>query len=77
MEEIRYAFTKGDLTYIPPPVLTKREYFAAFAMQGIISNAFLMEKMVKIGPRDDGWVIAKSALQYADALIAELNKETK
>jgi hypothetical protein len=44
--------------------LTKREYFAALAMQGMLSNEAC------IG--DD---IAKCAVLYADALISELNNE--
>jgi hypothetical protein len=46
--------------------LTKREYFAAMALQGILSNAS--------GIKDEAhW--CKFAVIYADALIAELNKE--
>lgn len=43
--------------------LTKREYFAAMAMQGMLSD-----------PERYG-VIAKGAVKFADALIKELNKE--
>jgi len=48
--------------------LTKREYFAAMAMQGILSgytetNVTGLEK-----------VLCESAVNYSDALIAELNK---
>lgn len=49
--------------------LTKREYFAAMAMQGILSNP--------TGGNDrDGDLIARSAVAMADRLINELNKET-
>lgn len=50
------------------PGLTKREYFAAMAMQGFLS-----------GPdgSDDADLTAKQARLHADALIAELNKEAK
>lgn len=44
--------------------LTKREYFAAMAMQGILDNE---------GTISEGNV-AKWSVQYADALIKELNK---
>jgi hypothetical protein len=48
--------------------LTKREYFAAIAMQGLLSgNPFPAEKM-------GGEYIAKYSAHYADALINELNK---
>lgn len=45
--------------------LTKREYFAARAMQGIVSSKI-----------EAGYDIASSwAVQYADALIDALNKD--
>jgi hypothetical protein len=43
--------------------LTKREYFAAMAMQGVLASEF---------EYDD---VAKAALNFADNLIKELNKE--
>lgn len=46
--------------------LTKREYFAALAMQGIISNKDGLD--IKIER------IVESAVDTADALIEELNK---
>lgn len=46
--------------------LTKREYFAAMAMQGLLANV------------DDGQMafgsISHEAVCYADALIVQLNK---
>lgn len=51
--------------------LSKREYFAALAMQGISS---------KVADYEYGWdakQVAKDAVNQADALIAELNKEPK
>lgn len=44
--------------------LTKREYFAAMAMQN-------MTRMYRVESAD---VLAKAAVAYADALIEELNK---
>ena len=49
--------------------LTKREYFAAKAMQGILTNP--SEEYRPWGVRD----IAGYSVQIADALIAELSKE--
>jgi len=48
--------------------LTKREYFAAMAMQGMLSNPHCFEEYTDVG------LLGKSTI-YADALIAELNKE--
>jgi len=45
--------------------LTKREYFAALAMQSVLSTH----------GEDYPEIIAVRALRYADALINELNKE--
>jgi hypothetical protein len=50
----------------PIEELTKREYFAAMAMQGyLVNNA-------KTGIKDDE--ISRWSVEAADALIAELNK---
>lgn len=46
--------------------LTKREYFAVMAMQGIIASC-------AIEGRPNRAYVADSAVQYADALIEELN----
>lgn len=48
--------------------LTKREYFAAMAMQGLCSNP----EYVQLGPTQ----IAEHAVTQADKLIEELNKAT-
>lgn len=55
--------TRGALNIVGG--LTKREHFAAMAMQGIISNGAEM--------RDEN--IAGAAVALADALIEALNKE--
>ena len=49
--------------------LTKREHFAAMAMQGIMSNQKLLENLDEI----DGGV-AGHAVRHADALLLELEK---
>ncbi len=46
--------------------LTKREYFAALAMQGMCANSALT--------REHYDAIAKHAVGHADALLAELAK---
>lgn len=46
--------------------LTKREYFAAMAMQGILSNPALEQAAFR--------AIAMEVVEMADALIAELEK---
>lgn len=67
--------TKGDAFAFPVPEtveggLTKREYFAAKAMQGLVADKEFNEK---VGP--NGEVLARAAVKQADCLIAELNKE--
>jgi len=50
------------------PGLTKREYFAALAMQGFLAEGAVSR--AHIGE------IAESSVQTADALIEALNKES-
>ena len=50
-----------------PPLLTKREYFAAQAMQGLLSN-HITDAHNEMGSP----VVASFAVEYADALLAEL-----
>ena len=51
--------------------LTKREYFAAMSMQGMLANPDLATETFKEK------LIAAWSVDCADALIAELNKELK
>ena len=46
--------------------LTKREYFAALALQGMLSY---------YGRQSISEIIAEESVNFADALIVELNKE--
>lgn len=48
----------------PTPAISRRDYFAAMAMQGLLPTN-----------RDGAAWIASIALIFADALIAELDKE--
>ena len=48
----------------PQQGLTKREYFASMALQGLLAN----EREVSY--------IAKKAVDYADALIKQLNEQS-
>jgi hypothetical protein len=58
----------GDIVCSPEEGLTKREYIAAIAMQGMLANSALVNNTTP-----DTYV-AKWALSQADALIAELAK---
>lgn len=58
------------------PGLTKREYFAAMAMQGFLGGNQRLGDMFPYKPRGTfAEAIAVAALSYADALLNELNKE--
>ena len=62
----------GQYESIADGGLTKREYFAAMAMQGVIQNP-----AAGYGPADKragAIIIAEAAVMMADALIAELEK---
>ena len=52
--------------------LTKREYFATLAMQGLIANAVLIHNQA-LDALDCAWVSEKS-VQVADRLLTELEK---
>lgn len=60
--------------------LTKREIFAAMALQGMLSNGFMPDLVTDdcCPENPDGtraeWNYPKAAVQLADALIAELNR---
>lgn len=55
--------------------LTKREYFAAMAMQGIISSS--PQSAMTGCPQYDESLVAKMSIEYADKLIELLNDTTK
>src|SRR5690606_11693639 len=61
---------QGILHY---PGVTKRELFAAMAMQGLVGIGPIKSKnsIALINPKE----MAITAIEYADALIAELEKE--
>lgn len=55
--------------------LTKREYFAALAMQGIMNND--PRELLRMADTNAGTIgewIAKNAVTMADTLIVELSK---
>lgn len=51
--------------------LTKREYFAAMAMQGMCAD------MDNANLQNSARSVASESVRFADTLIAELNKEKK
>lgn len=61
--------------------MTKREYFAACAMQGILSDFESIGSAVSVAKQQNmassAQGIAALACCYADALILELSKEVK
>lgn len=58
----------GETVFLPARGLTKREHFAAMALQGFIST-------LTINRDDHADLLSQTAVKYADALIAELAKE--
>lgn len=57
-----FAFPSDDVTY---QGLTKREYFAAMAMQGLVTKSLSYNTIQDF---------AKMSVKAANALITELNK---
>ncbi len=58
------------------PGLTKRELFAAMAMQALIA-AMAMKALISYQGFDLPEKIAASSLDYADVLLSKLNKSEK
>ena len=52
--------------------LTKREYFAALAMQGLLSNPNIKRPEENSNLENDLKKFATVAIEYADAVLAEL-----
>ena len=66
------AFTDHPISDQVWTGLTKREYFAAMAMQGLLSSD--IPESTGNTPADRRSYLARTSIQIADALIAELNK---
>lgn len=83
-----HEYTEGGYDGLDAPVivhktsfgLTKREYFAAMAMQGMISNPYFAENAprteISEGVESLDQHLVRRAVQVADALTTELNKTT-
>ena len=56
--------------------LTKREYFAGLAMQGILSNQQLVGYLNAKDDSEDAQLISKAAVFVADKLLKQLENET-
>ena len=71
INDLEKHINKPDKYGLPPFVgigLTKREYFAGLAMQGLLSNPS------QIDTTHFEWV-AQHAVGYADALLKEFDKQ--
>lgn len=53
------------------PGMTKREYFAAMAMQGLIAGKWACPDTSNVSPE----AISPLAIMHADALLSELEKQ--
>lgn len=70
-----YNPDRNDSSYNPEcQGLTKREYFAAMAMQGMLSSRWVADFASDCLSTEMHSGIAKSSLAYADALLKELEK---
>jgi hypothetical protein len=83
-EKTDSAFPKKiDTTGVEVEGLTKREYFAAAALQGLLPSEFGKQlhiectKQFNGDPQKTVDYISATALMFADALIAALNEEKK
>lgn len=67
--EAKYSSEWGTIQRAAAAGLTKRDLFAAMAMQGMMAAETAADDFVASG-------VAKRAVIYADALLAELAKVT-
>lgn len=68
------TYLEVDSNGKPVMHLTKREHFAAMAMQGIISNqSFLVNMKENLGGDLDA-MVSTASIEMADALLAALNQ---
>jgi hypothetical protein len=56
-------------------VITKRDYFAGLAMQGILANEIVRDILSGNNGMQVPDLIAKYSLQYADALLNQLENK--
>ncbi|MFM2014223.1 MAG: hypothetical protein RLZZ396_3007 [Planctomycetota bacterium] len=62
------AYPSDPDQYSPEFGLTKRELFAAMALQGLLADPYSTQEFT---------IMASMSVQVADALITELSKEVK
>lgn len=61
----------------PTPPLTKREYFASLALQGLLNNQYTMKLLLKESRGNYELVpglLAEGAVRIADTLMARLEQ---
>ena len=68
-------YTMPPETNKTPENLTKREYFAGLAMQGILANEKLTNNLNGTSGMPIPSFLAEYSLMYADALIVELSRK--
>jgi hypothetical protein len=66
-------YSEGD-PYLGPCGLTKRELFAAMAMQGLVTQAVHVIEEHGLTEEQNAGFLAEAAVHYADALLTALEK---
>lgn len=73
-----FPIVNGVTGVITEEGLTKREYFSAMAMQGMLSNPALYEiASTRLNPNDMANFYAECAAEQADALLTHLSNQSK
>lgn len=65
------------MTPQPTPLLTKREYFASIALQGLLTNQYVTKRFVeqaRVNYELVPQLMAEEAVRLADALIERLDR---
>lgn len=76
-DSIKPKWTRYNGEDIPEGGLTKREMFAAMAMQGMLANTLVSQSIDMTAPSRFYTILSAASVMQADALIEALNKETK
>jgi hypothetical protein len=74
-KKLIHSFNSSDYSQGNFDGLTKREYFAGLAMQGILAHESFFERMCnESGKNTMADVLATASVKMADKLLAELYK---
>ncbi len=72
--QLDWEYVGSDLVSTTSGGLTKREHFAAMAMQGLLANSSTGDSTLWETPEEWTKQMAECSVEFADATLAELEK---